>query len=319
MEEAKFFSEASYEMLTGEEITVEPGQYFAIAKSDETALYYLNAGCSKLTNMSTFQSIPVSFAGYAHYDMLVDSMGYYVMSNEDYERIEQGLTPEWMGTCAVFNMDGEDGYAFAQDFFYTLVDSFGPECETPIYYDRVRKYYVEQLGEVYWGDTDRMTKISFSRPDDSDFRLYWTYMPKIRILDKADFINTFSVYLMMFLFIAIICSLAAMIISYTRCMTIALNNRYVFDDLKRLGASPDFLMKEIKGQAGPVFRIPSIVGMCAMYLLYALLMIGNDGKLTGGEVGGLGVCFLILGGLAFVYYQVYRQTLRSMCTQLGVA
>lgn len=318
LQEAKFFSEASFEMLTGEEITVEPGQYFAIANTEETALYYLNAGCSKLTNMATFQNIPVSFAGYAHYDMLVDSMGYYVVSNEDYERIGQELTPEWMGTCAFFNVDGEDSYDFAQDFFYTLVDSFGPECEMPIYYDRVKKYDEELKGEVYWGDTDRMTQISYSRPDDSDFRLYWTYMPKSRALDRGDFVNSFSVYLMMFLFIAIICSLAAMIISYTRCMTIALNNRYVFEDLKRLGASPDFLIKEIKGQAGPVFRIPAIVGMCAMYLLYAMLMIMNDGKLTGGEVGGLIACFLILGGLAFVYYLVYRWTLRGMCTQLEV-
>lgn len=316
--EAKFLSEASYEMLTGEEITVEPGQYFAIANTDETALYFLNAGCSKLTNMTTLQNISVGFAGYIHYDMLVDSMGYYVMNNEDYERIGQELTPEWMGTCAFFNVDGEDSYDFAREFFYTLVDSFGAECEIPIYYDRVMKYHMEQIGEVYWGDTDQMTQISFSRPDDSDFRLYWTYMPKIRMLDKADFINSFSVYLMMFLFIAIICSLAAMIISYTRCMTIALNNRYVFEDLKRLGASPGFLIKEIKGQAGPVFRIPSIVGMCAMYLLYAMIMIMNDGKLTGGEAGGLGACFLILGGLAFVYYLVYRRTLRSMCTQLEV-
>ena len=188
----------------------------------------------------------------------------------------------------------------------------------PIYYDRVKKYDEELKGEVYWGDTDRMTQISYSRPDDSDFRLYWTYMPKSRALDRGDFVNSFSVYLMMFLFIAIICSLAAMIISYTRCMTIALNNRYVFEDLKRLGASPDFLIKEIKGQAGPVFRIPAIVGMCAMYLLYAMLMIMNDGKLTGGEVGGLIACFLILGGLAFVYYLVYRWTLRGMCTQLEV-
>lgn len=317
-EEARFLSEDSYELLTGEEVMVEPGSYLAVCNTDETGLYYLNSGTEKLTNMVTFQSIPVNFAGYAHYDILTDQRGYYILNNEDYEKIRQGLTPDWMGSIAFFNMDGNDSYAFAQDFFYTLVGSFGSECETPVYYDRVTKYQVEQEGEVYWGDTDRMTRISFSRPDESDFRMFWEYMPKSRILDKMDFLNTFSVYLMMFLFIAIICSLAAMIISYTRCMTIAINNQYVFEDLKRLGASPDFLVKEIKGQAGPVFRIPSIVGMCGMYLLYMLLMIGNDGKLTGGEIGGMGVCLLIIGGLAGVYYLVYRRTLRSMCRQLEI-
>lgn len=155
------------------------------------------------------------------------------------------------------------------------------------------------------------------RTDISEFRNYWRYMPKSHILDKTDFARTFSVFLMMFLFIAIICSLAAMIFSYTRCMTIALNNRYVFGDLKRLGASPAFLLKEIKGQASPVFKIPVTVGMTAMYFLYMLLLIGNDGRLTRGKIGGMAVCFCILTALAAVYYLVYRYTVKSMWGQCG--
>ena len=143
-------------------------------------------------------------------------------------------------------------------------------------------------------------------------------MPRIRILDKVDFSKTFSVFLMMFLFIAIICSLAAMIISYTRCMTIALNNRYIFDDLKRLGAPPAFLLKEIRGQAGPVFEIPASAGMILMYLVYALMMFGNDGKLTESESAGLAGCLLILAAIALVYYLVYRCTVKSMCGQLEI-
>ena len=43
---------------------------------------------------------------------------------------------------------------------------------------------------------------------------------------------------MMFLFIFIVCILTVLIICYTRCQTIALNNRYIFDDLKKLGRGP---------------------------------------------------------------------------------
>ena len=85
-----------------------------------------------------------------------------------------------------------------------------------------------------------MTQVSFDDPDSSDFRMYWTYMPKIRILDQNDYMRTYAVYLMMFLFIAIICILAAMVIGYTRCQTIALNNRYLFDDLKKLALPRHF-------------------------------------------------------------------------------
>lgn len=315
LNEGKFFSEASFELLTGEKISVEKGSYMAVSNTDETSLYFLNPTATCLTNMITFEDLSINFAGYAHYDFLADRVGYYILNNEDYETISLGLTPDWMGSAAFFNIDGKDSYSFAQDFFYTLVSSFGPECEMPTYYDRVTKYYANQQGEVYWGDTPSMTKLSFSQPDTSDFRSFWRYMPKSRILDQTDFARTFSVFLMMFLFIAIICSLSAMIISYTRCMTIVLNNRYIFDDLKRLGAPPAFLLKEIKGQAIPVFKVPAIVGMTAMYLLYLLLIWGNDGKITGGEIGGMIVCFFILSGVAVIYYHVYRYTVKNMYRQ----
>lgn len=314
--EGRFLSEEAFEALTGESISVEKGSYMAVSKADETGLQFLEETSETLTNMETFQSLPVKFGGYVHYDFLVDSEGYYVLSDEDYESISPGSGGEWMGETVFFNIDGEDSYEFAQDFFHTLISSFGPECEIPSYYDRVSKYYANSQGEVYWGDTPDMTEVSFSDPDSSNFRIYWKYMPKSRMLDLTDFNRTFSVFLMMFLFIAIICSLAAVIIEYTRCMTIVLNNRYVFEDLKRLGASPGFLLKEIKGQAGPVFQIPAMVGMGAMYFLYILLMYGNDGKITASEAGGLAACLFILMGIGLIYYLVYRSAVKNMCRQI---
>ncbi len=318
LQEARFLSAGDFAALTGENISVERGSYLAVANSDETGLYFLNATAEVLTNMITLETLSTDFAGYLHYDFLADRTGYYVLNDQDYRDISLGLSPDFMGRAVFFNMDGQDSYEFARDFFTTLISSFGPECETTDFYDRVEKYYEESQGRIYWGDTPGASKISFSKPDDSDFRLHWRYMPRIRILDKVDFSKTFSVFLMMFLFIAIICSLAAMIISYTRCMTIALNNRYIFDDLKRLGAPPAFLLKEIRGQAGPVFEIPASAGMILMYLVYALMMFGNDGKLTESESAGLAGCLLILAAIALVYYLVYRCTVKSMCGQLEI-
>ena len=109
-----------------------------------------------------------------------------MLSDEDYRDISMGLTPDFMGSAVFFNMDGQDSYEFARDFFSTLISSFGPECETTDFYDRAEKYYAESQGRVYWGDTPKASKIGFSKPDDSDFRLHWRYMPRIRILDKVD-------------------------------------------------------------------------------------------------------------------------------------
>ena len=163
-----------------------------------------------------------------------------------------------------------------------------------------------------------MTKLSFDNPDSTEFRSYWAYMPKITELDRTDFVRTYAVYLMMFLFISIICILAAVIICYTRCMTIALNNRYVFDDLRKLGASPSFLRKELKNQAASVFKTPAAIGMGAMFFLYFLLMYGNDGVMTIGEIGGLAVCLVLLAVIGAIIYGIYRYTIKSMAGQLGI-
>ncbi len=185
-------------------------------------------------------------------------------------------------------------------------------------YDRIYKTYLNERGETYWGDTDRMSRLSYDRPDTTDFRTYWAYMPKSRILDRSDFVKNFAVFLMMFLFIAIICSLAAMVIGYTRCLTIALNNRSVFEDLKRLGASPAFLRREIKSQAGPVFQFPGLMGMGIMYFLYFMILLANDGKFTTDEAVGMAACFGLLLIFAGIYFLVYRFTVKSMCRQLEI-
>ena len=318
LEEGKFFSETDYETLTGEKLSVKKGSYYAISNEAETGTFYINTEASKLTNMDTRQSLPVSFAGFAHYGLLSDRIGYYILNDEDYSQIARDLSPQWMGRCACFNADGTDSYEFAQDFFHTLVSSFGPECEYPDTYDRVYKIYLNEQGETYWGDTDQMSRLSYDHPDTTDFRTYWTYMPKSRMLDRSDFVKNFAVFLMMFLFIAIICSLAAMVIGYTRCLTIALNNRSVFEDLKRLGASPAFLRREIKSQAGPVFQFPGLMGMGIMYFLYFLILLANDGKFTTGEAIGMAACFGLLLIFAGIYFLVYRFTVKSMCRQLEI-
>lgn len=317
-ESVNVLSESGFAALTGLSLSVDPGEYRIISTTDEADIYLYSTQITFMTNMVTRDTVPVQFAGYTHFDLLAGSPGYYILDDADYEAIARGITPEWQGTMCLFNVDGRDSYSFAQDFFHMLVSSFGPECEYGHYYDRVLKIVADEAGEVYWGDTDQMTRLDYDDCDASNFRLYWAYMPKMRIMDQNDFLRTFAVYLMMFLFISIICTLAALIISYTRCMTITLNNRYVFDDLRRLGASPAFLKREVRSQAGNVFRIPSLVGMGAMYFLYILIMLGNDGRLVSSELGGLGACLVILILISVVYYAVYRYTVHRMCAELEI-
>ena len=252
------------------------------ADQDETSLYSNNSA-RELTNIVTRKQLDVEFAGFLHYDLLTDSQGCSVIKNEDYAMISEGLTDNWMGRMVRFNVDGKDSYRFADELYDLYVDCFDESCEYPIFYDRVQKIRENEAGEVYWEDTDSMTKISYEQSDSFAFRTWWTYQPGFRILNQNDFLRSMTVMLMMFLFIFIVCLITALVVCYTRCQTIVLNNRYIFDDLKKLGASPDFLYREVRSQCNNVFKIPSLVGMFAMYLLFMMILYANDGRILFSE------------------------------------
>lgn len=314
----KFMSESYFSALTGMDIDVKPGTYKGVSNDEETGTYFMSQGSKVLTNLTTLSTCDTKFDGFLHYGLLVDQRGYYVLDDADYAAIKEGLSDEYRGNMFAFNIDGEDSYDFAYELFLDFMHSFTDDCELPIFYDPVAKYACEQRGETYWGDTDEMTQVSFEDSDSSDFRMYWTYMPKIRVLDQNDYMRTFAVFLMMFLFIAIICILAAMVIGYTRCQTIALNNRYLFDDLKKLGASSAFLTREVKSQCRKVFQTPSIIGISLMFLLYSMIMFGNDGALTYSEIIGLLACAGSLLLVTLTIYAVYRLTVKKVKEELNI-
>ena len=317
--EGKFFSQSSFTELTGTEVRVEPGTYLAVTDKEEEKTSAVRTDCTVFTNMSTKKAIRTSFAGWAHYNMLaVSDKGYYVLNDADYAEIAEDTAGEWRGVMHAFNVDGEDNYRFADQLLRSLVASVDESCNIANYYDRVYKIALQERGREYWGDTNQtLTKgFDLNRLGDTDFRLYWEYIPKSTMLEKTDFMRTFSVFLMMFLFIFLICITAACVICYTRCQTIALNNRYVFEDLRKLGAPPAFLIKEIKRQCCTVIRTPSIIGIAGMSLLYGMLMFANDGRISTSEARGLGACGLVILGIVLVLYVVYRGTVKSLVKEL---
>lgn len=315
--EGKFFSESGFLALTGEEVSVEPGTYLAVTNEDGSSAYRISTGCTLLTNMDTRESIATEFAGLVPCNLLVSDKGYYVLDDGDYAAIAKGISEEWSGKMHTFNVDGEDDYQFADRFFRTLATSFDESCDIACFYDRVQKTAENERGQDYWGDRPGEGRFQGGeRLDDADFRLYWEYMPKSTILERTDFVRTFSVFLMMFLFIFLICVTAACVICYTRCQTIALNNRYVFEDLRKLGAPPAFLKREIKKQCMTVIRTPSVIGITAMSVLYAMILYANDGRLVKSELIGLGGCGLVILGVALLLYIVYKGTVRMLVREL---
>ena len=311
-------SESTFNRITGQKANVLPGTFMVISDTEEVATYHLRTYGSLITNPVTKETIPTEFAGFLHYDLLFKKNGYMVLDDSDYEKISRGLTEEYRGKLSLFNVNGEDNYDFAYDLFHTIVGATDDSCYMPFYVDIYTKTNHEKAGISYDDFSAEIARFQKSNPDSTTFRTEWAYMPVFHILDSHDFLMTYSVYIMMFLFIFIVCLIAACIILHTRCQTIALNNRYLFEDLKRLGASPEFLTREVKKQCTSVFLMPSVVGITAMGSVFFMILFVNDNRISHSEVTSILLSIASFAVLGLFLYGVYRVTVQEIKRQLSI-
>ena len=71
-------------------------------------------------------------------------------------------------------------------------------------------------------------------------------------------------------------------------------------------------------QCNNVFKIPAIVGMAAMMVLFSLILYGNDGKIVFTEAITMGICLGILAVIGGIVYAVYRGTVKAMRMRLDI-
>ena len=320
---ATFFSESAYNALTGQRIDLLPGTC-ANVLDDEGGSGYLSGGdVTHLTNMATGAEMDVTPAEPLWYTML---LGCYVLDDADYAVLSEGLTDIYREEYVFFNVaDVENSYAFANALFNEIVDRSGPAVEVGDYYDDVAAALAARAGEPYEFSPEAaaargLETIRYDDRDSSGFRGYWKYMPQFRILDQNDFVTTMAVFLMLFIFIAIVCFAAVIVIAFTRCMTIALVNARVYDDLRHLGAPNAYLFRSVRGQISRVFLVPAIVGTGLIWAFYMMIMYFNGAPygFTSAELAGITSCAAMVAGVSVLLYAVYRITRRSVCRALHI-
>ena len=316
-----FLSESAYNALTGEDLNLQPGEIAGIMDATGDGQGVFGGEVSLVTNPFTGERWPVTMVEDLRNDLL---FGRYVVDDADYKEMTASLPDDWREEMVFFNVENDqETYDFAKALFYEIVDRSGPEVALYDSFDPIaREIELAETGE-YFLDPETCEKygfpsIDYGQRDSSNFRLYWQYMPQFRVLDKADFVKTTAVFLMLFLFIAIVCFSAVIVIAFTRCLTIAITNRRVYDDLRRLGSPREYLFHSARSQVRRVFLVPMVTGTALIYAFYAMIMYFNDNRLTTGEVAGLGICLLLIAAVSAVLYGVYRLTRRSVCRKLGI-
>lgn len=314
-EEASYLPEYVYERIAGEDVKVEDGTYRPILNEDGSGAYRIATDGTLLTNPVTGRVMDAQCGDYLYDDMLAL---YYVISDSDYARITQRLTDDWKEYIVDFNVKNvEDTYPFAKALYNEIIQRMSTCSEVTDFYDRIIKKEMEAEGKDYDQDM-KQYGITYDMKDTSDFRLYWKYITKFRIMEQQEMLKTMAVYFMLFIFIALICFAAVLVIAYTRCITVALYNRQMYDDLKHLGAGHGYLYSCVRSQIVKVFQTPTIVGTLAILILYIVIMYGNSGRFETSELAGIRNCLILIAFMTGGIWGFYRWVLKKVCRMLDI-
>ena len=316
-----FLSAQAYTALTGQALTLPRGTLGAVCTASGEDGYVFNEPPTVVTNLLSGKTLAVTNVVRLTHDSL---MGHYVMNDADYEQMRAGLTDKWIETVCAFNVkDCAETYDFGKALLYDIIDHSGPEVELVDAWDPVRKQIEESRGETYAMDPEHLEEhqlsvIDYDQRDSSDFRMYWQYMPQFRVIDEMDFTKTMAVFLMAFVFIAIICFVAAFVILFTRSMTLAVTSKRLYDDLRHLGASNAYLYQTVRSQLQRVFLTPSLIGTTLIAAFYTMILYFNDNAFSQSEILAMLLCAAVIAGISALLYAFYRMTLRRACAVLGV-
>lgn len=312
-----FLSESAFRNLSGMDVDVQPGRYIFITTTDYHHNPYDYIEDMKLfTNPVTMQPLHTAFQEEIHYNMM---HRYILLDDGDYAAITEGLTDEWREQWIQFNVQDENAsYAFAKRLKNAIIDGCTEKSAVYENYDRVEKINANAAGLDYRGDVDPDLQVDYANRDSSHFSQYWRYFPMFRVLDRQDFVLNVAVFLMLFVFIAIICMAAVIVIAYTRCVTIAVTNRQVYDDLRHLGAKRAYLLHSVRGQISKVFAVPAIIGTAGISGFYALIMYANSGGFETSELLAFAIDAVIIAVISLILWMIYRFTFMKVSAMLDL-
>lgn len=143
-------------------------------------------------------------------------------------------------------------------------------------------------------------------------------MPNFGIMNKMDFLKQYAVFLLLFVFIAIICFSAVIVILYVRSLTTGLNSKRVYEDLKRIGANNNYLQKSMKSQISKIFLSPTLIGTIVIVAFYTMILYSNDGQFTEQEFIGFGISMGVVIVMSAIIYVLYKLSFKKTCKILNI-
>ena len=304
-----FVSESDFEKLSRQEMNVEPGTYQTVTKTDYTGFFEYEDGLKEVMNPDTGKTYPLTYGGSVESDVLaaVSEPFAYVVCDEEYQIMTKGIQDMYKENIISFNaINVKESYDFAKDLLAQYVERATDISNHMGYWNIWAQKMADEAGEEYgYGDKINMTMDNNMLLDD------WKYAPQFNIIAAQDRMQFISVYVMLSLYIFIISLAAVSVMAYVRSISIATDNKGLFESLTKLGADKAYKRKVLKKQIARIVEYPGIIG-CSLGFVFAFVMnFMNDGRISGLEIKSLSILAVMLLGIGIVLYAVYKYAMNK--------
>lgn len=307
-------SASQYSKLTGKDAAVDVGHYRQIVSSSMKENIYNKFGdTSRLYFADGKDYLPVQYDGNDIYHSLVRSMGFdndarFILNDQDYEALRENLDSARIIRQILFDV-AESGrpYEFSEKLYEMFCSRATPDMD---YIAAYNLYPAQIYGEEY--SYDMPAVYDGTRPA---LATDWVYSPVIVPILEENQLMSRAVFLLLFLYISVICLAAQSVILYTRSQNVALGSRQIFADLEKLGANRKFKYRLLKVQIRKAFLLPTALGCTLIYLYQFMILWQNDGALELTEIakaGSMFIAILIVCFFQFILYQISMKKAAGM-------
>ena len=301
---ALFVSESDFEKLSGQDLAVEPGAYQTVTTTDYNGFFEYEDGLQEVMNPNTGEIYPLTYGGSVESDILApfSEPFAYVVGDEEYRKMTEGLDDAYKENIISFNaVNVEESYDFAKDLLAQYVERATDLSNHMGYWNIWAQKMADEAGEEYdYGDKINMTI------DNNMLLGDWKYAPQFNIVTAQDRMQLISVYVMLSLYIFIISLVAVSVMAYVRSISVATDNKGLFESLTKLGADTRYKKNILKKQIARIVQYPGVIG-CVLGFVFAFVMnFMNDGMINGVEAKALTILAGMLLGMGMILYAVYK-------------
>lgn len=309
---ASFIAASDFERISGRSISLKAGEYQTVTTTDFQENVWVSVDClNEIENPATGERMVPEFRGTAEFDNLAigsDPFA-FLLSDEDYNRFAKDLPDDWKEKHAFFNAeymtDAGDKKFYEYEFADAVIREYIARATELSNHYGLYDPREEELALAAGKEYCYAGKIDLS-PDNPQIMDDWKYAPFSKVFLQANAMEMVAVFVLLSIYISVISLTAAGIMSYIRSITIAMDNRQLFEDLRRLGTDDAYEEKVIKVQLRKIFAYPVAAGCTVVGLFSLFLTYFNDMRLQAFEVNMLLLEVLLMIFIAGVLYVVYR-------------